>query len=105
MVSRKRRIRWSRLADRDLDRDHAALREREPSAARRFAAEILRTVDQLGLHPEMGPVARDIPPVGRYRHFPVGRHRIIYRIDDGEVCILRIWDTRRDPEELIPEEK
>jgi len=38
-VKRRPLIRWSRLADRDLESAHAYLEERNPEAARRFAAD------------------------------------------------------------------
>lgn len=51
----------------------------------------------------MGPVARDLTPYGRYRHWVSGHHRIIYRIDSETIWILRVWDARRNPDDLIPE--
>ena len=102
-MSRKPRLRWSRLADLDLQAAHAFLFERNPDAARRFAASILDAAERLRDHPEMGPVARDLTPYGRYRHWVSGHHRIIYRIDSETIWILRVWDARRNPDDLIPE--
>ncbi|MFT3773206.1 MAG: type II toxin-antitoxin system RelE/ParE family toxin [Minicystis sp.] len=102
MAGPERPVVWTRLADRDLEQDFAYLRERSPQTAQRFAADIFAAVEKLERHPELGPIARDITPIGRYRHLPVGRHRILYRIDDGTLLILRVWDTRRDPDELEP---
>lgn len=99
----KAKVVWSRLADLDLDSAHSYLRERGHEAARRLAANILDGIDQLRRHPQSGPVANDLFPEGRYRHLPVGRYRIIYRIADGAILVLRVWDTRRDPERLSPE--
>ena len=36
--------------------------------------------------------------VGRYRAVMRAPYRIVYRVTDEEVLILRVWDTRRDPE-------
>jgi plasmid stabilization system protein ParE len=102
-VSRKRLVRWSRLADLDLQSAHAYLEERSPSAARRFAAEILEALGHVQAHPEAGAVAADLFPRGRYRHWVCGRYRIIYRIEDDLIWILRIWDSRRNPDDLKPE--
>jgi plasmid stabilization system protein ParE len=100
----RRRVRWSRVADRDLEQAYAYLLERDPPAARRFAAAIFAAVDRLVAHPELGRVARDLEPVGRYRHILSGRYRVIYRVDDEALVILRVWDTRRDPARLRVDE-
>ena len=102
-MSRKKRIRWQRLAGLDLESAHAFLAEKNPSAARRFAADILRAIERIGEHPEIGPVASDIVPHGRYRHLVCGHHRVIYRLDSEILWILRIWDSRRNPDDLVPE--
>ncbi|MFO0758095.1 MAG: type II toxin-antitoxin system RelE/ParE family toxin [Byssovorax sp.] len=102
-MGRKRRIRWSRLADRDLEQDHAYLQAQQPEVAQNFAREIFAAVERLAESPEMAPIARDLHPLGRYRHVPVGRHRIIYRLDEQDLIILRVWDTRRDPALLVVE--
>ena len=46
-MSRKLRVRWSRLADLDLQAAHTFLFEKNPEAARRLAADILHAVDRL----------------------------------------------------------
>jgi plasmid stabilization system protein ParE len=102
-VSRKPGIRWSRLADLDLQSAHSYLLGRSPQAARRWAAEILDAVESLRTHPALGVVARDLSPIGRYRHLIVTNHRIIYRLDDEVIWILRIWDTRQNPAALVAE--
>jgi plasmid stabilization system protein ParE len=96
-------VRWSRLAYLDLESAHGYLEGENPSAARRFAAAILRAIENLERHPQMGAVARDLQPVGTYRHVVCGHHRIIYRIDGEVLHILRVWDTRRNPEDLRAE--
>ena len=103
MARRKPKVAWSRLADLDLESAHAFLAERSPEAARQFAADILDAVGRIQRHSEIGPVATDLLPEGRYRHVVCGRHRIIYRVAEGAVVILRVWDARRSPEDLVPE--
>lgn len=96
-------IRWSRLAEKDLEAAHAYLEERNPEAARRFAAQILRAIGSIEEHHEIGAVANDLAPLGRYRHVVSGHHRIIYRIEPEVIRILRIWDARRNPADLRPD--
>lgn len=54
-------------------------------------------------HPEIGAVASDLLPLARYRHVVCDHYRIIYRIGDQVIWILRVWDARRNPEDLRPE--
>jgi toxin ParE1/3/4 len=102
-LSRKRSIRWSRLADLDLQSAYTYLEERNPSAAQRFAKEVLEALEHIQAHPEAGAIARDLLPRGPYRHWVCGRHRIIFRVDEDFIWLLRIWDSRRNPEDLKPE--
>lgn len=102
-MSRRLSIRWTRLADLDLQSAHGYLEERNPNAARRFAAEILKALELIQTHPEAGAVASDLFPRGRYRHWVCGHHRIIYRVADDWIWLLRIWDSRRNPADLKPE--
>ncbi|NJL27127.1 MAG: type II toxin-antitoxin system RelE/ParE family toxin [Thermoanaerobaculia bacterium] len=99
-MKRKKRLRWHSQAVRDLELGHDFLHQHNTEAARRFASSILDATERLRTYPELGPVARDLRPEGRYRHWVCGRHRLIYRIDGEIVWILRVWDTRRDPADL-----
>jgi plasmid stabilization system protein ParE len=91
---KSKKVRWSHLAYLDLESAHAFLEGENPGAARR---------ENLGLFPHMGAVARDLRPLGTYRHLACGHHRIIYRIDGDVLKVLRVWDTRRNPEDLRAE--
>jgi plasmid stabilization system protein ParE len=102
-LSRRRSIRWSRLADLDLQAAHAFLEKRNPSAAQRFAREILEALAHIEAHPEAGAVAADLLPRGMYRHWICGHYRLIFRMDEDWIWLLRIWDSRRNPEDLRPE--
>src|SRR4029079_8957256 len=93
-VSHRRSIRWARHADLDLQAAYTYLEERNPSAARRFAAEILEALEHIRAHPEAGAGGSDLLPRGRYRHWICGHHRLIYRIDEDRIWLLRIWDSR-----------
>ncbi len=82
---------------------HAYLSQHNPEAARRFAVTILEAAEQLLTYPELGPIAHDLRPPGRYRSLTRGHHRLIYRIEPDVIWLLRVWDTRRDPGTLEPE--
>lgn len=97
------KLRWQDAAVSDLEAAHAYLSERNPEAARQFAVTMLEAAEQLLEYPEMGPVADDLYPPGRYRSLVRGHHRLIYRIGSEVIWLLRVWDTRRDPHTLEPE--
>jgi plasmid stabilization system protein ParE len=99
------RLRWQDAAVRDLEQTHAYLSQHNLEAAIRFAETILDATEQLLLHPEMGPRAADLKPPGRYRSLTRGHHRLIYRIESEVIWLLRVWDTRQDPQRLKPEGK
>lgn len=69
---------------------------------------VIEVVDLIEEHPEVGAVAEDLLPRGAFRHFPSPPYRVIYRLTEQELWIVRIWDTRRDPADLwvpeVPEE-
>jgi plasmid stabilization system protein ParE len=97
------KLRWQDAAVRDLEEAHSYLSKHNPEAARRFAAEILDAAEQLLRYPEMGPIAGDLRPPERYRSVVRGHHRLVYRIESDVIWLLRVWDTRRDPNTLRPE--
>ena len=103
MARRKPKPIWSRLAIRELESAHAYLVERNPEAARRFASQVLDATERIRRHPEVGAVANDILPDGRYRHVIVGHHRIIYRLGEQAIVIVRVWDARQDPAGFEPD--
>lgn len=93
-------IRWSLEARADLRAVHAWLSEQSPERATRFAYDIRAAIRLLSQFPHLGPVARDLEPAGRYRQLVRGWHRVIYRVDGSSIRILRIWDSRRNPDDL-----
>jgi len=95
-------IRWTRLALSDLRAIHDWLRERDPDGARRWAGSTKRAVSLLARFPYMGPTVQDLEPPGRYRQLVRGWHRIIYRVEGNTLFILRVWDCRRNPQDLTP---
>lgn len=99
-VRRKHVVRWAPQATTDLELAHEYLHARHPDAAQRLARGILQAVERLRAHPEIGPVAPDLLPKGRYRHWICGNHCIIYRVEGRMVWILRVWDTRQSPQRL-----
>lgn len=96
------RLRWARPAVLDLQDIRAFLRDWGPEVAARFASSIRTAANRLQEHPRVGARLEGVPIAGEIRSVVVGNHRLIYRIDTGVVCVLRVWDTRRNPSSLWP---
>ena len=96
----KKILRWHSAAVADLEEAHGYLFERNPEAAQRFAIAVLEAAERLQDFPEIGAVARDLRPLGRYRHWIYSHYRLIYRIDGELIWLLRLWDSRRNPQDL-----
>ena len=96
-------IRWARPATIDLERARSWAREGSPGAARDLVARIRGGIARLHAHPRLGQRLEDIPLRGEYRALLVAPHRVVYRVEpNGDILVLRIWDTRRDPATLWP---
>lgn len=91
---------WSPSALRDVEAIHQFLRPRSPRSATSAVRAVKAGVERLRDHPEIGPIAEDIEPIGAYRHLVVPPFRIIYRLDGAILRILRVWDSRRNPNDL-----
>ncbi len=92
-------------AERDVGRVFAYFEERSTSGARSMVRRIVQAVDMLSTHPELGRVAEDIEPVGRFRSVVAAPYRVIYRVEGERLLVVRVWDTRRDPAALsVPEQ-
>jgi plasmid stabilization system protein ParE len=68
--------------------------EGAPDAGKRFIAQIMSTVEQLGAHPLSGRVVSEFH-VEHLREIIYPSFRIIYRYDKNKVRIVRIWRSER----------
>jgi toxin ParE1/3/4 len=73
-----------------------------PPAADRIVDRIRRAEDGLVEFPEMAPARDDIAP--GLRPWPVGDHRILYRMDPGVVLIVRIIHGARDLTQVLSDD-
>ena len=64
-----------------------------------MVAKVLARVGTLARHPEMGKVSVEMER--EYRELIVDKYRIFYRIEGEQVWIVRVWDSRRDPDEFF----
>ncbi|MBS0631353.1 MAG: type II toxin-antitoxin system RelE/ParE family toxin [Verrucomicrobia bacterium] len=89
-------------ADADLGEVVAFLAKRSPSAAERIGLELVELIFSLQQFPGRGAPVQKRTSLRKLAH----RHYlVIYRINEaaGLVEILRIWDNRRNPAELLIE--
>ena len=91
---------WSPSALRDVEAIHQSLASRSSRAATAAVRAVKAGAERLQDHPEIGAVAEDVDPVGVYRHLVVRPFRIIYRLEGATLRILRVWDSRRNPDDL-----
>lgn len=94
------RLRWTRLAERDLDEIAAYIGQDNPAAAARVILELIDQVETLlPAHPAIGRPGRVVGT----RELVIGElpYVIPYRVRGQDLEILRVLHTsRRWPEEL-----
>ena len=94
------RLRWTRLAERDLDEIAAYIGQDNPAAAARVILELIDQVETLlPAHPAIGRAGRDVGT----RELVIGElpYIIPYRVRGQDLEILRVLHTsRRWPEGL-----
>ena len=93
-------IRWTEAATRDLEQAHEYLLERNPRAAAELFTDVFTAVSGLSRFPEKGAVARGLGLDVEVRRLVVRKQLVFYTVGDEAVFVLRVWDARRDPEEL-----
>ena len=104
-MPRKPKVRWSRLAERDFDRTHAYWMDQSPRTAARFAKAVLQAVRRAQDSPDAGAPLRELGPSPLYRAMSaIWYYRVVYRVEDDLLLVFRIWDARREPEALVPDE-
>jgi toxin ParE1/3/4 len=92
---------WSSTALLDLSAIFEYHRRRDPAAARALVRRLHDAAERVAAHPDSGPLATDLEPPDRYRHMVVRPYRLIYRVDTNRVLMLRVWDARRNPDDLV----
>lgn len=91
-------------AQRDLVEIHRWVADdRGADAAAELLDDMIERIEALERFPVRGPVPREIAGLGMdmFRQSSMGRYRLIYRVDPGQVTILMIADGRRDLQSLL----
>jgi addiction module RelE/StbE family toxin len=88
------RLRWTRIAERDLEEIAAYIESDNPAAAARVVLEIIDQVESLlPEHPAIGRPGR----VAGTRELVIGGlpYVVAYRVSGGELQLLRVLHTSR----------
>ena len=94
-MQRKKTITFTILAINDLDDMRAWYAEQQvPAVGDKLLREIVSQVERLGAFPESGRV---VPEFGlaNLRELIFPPFRIIYRLDESKVRVVRVWRSER----------
>lgn len=92
---RRHRVRWTRVALKDLESALKYIELRDPAVARALRRRIRTAVSRLARLPELGRLVPERSAQG-IREVFVQPYRVVYAITDSEVHVLRVWHHRRD---------
>lgn len=70
--------------------------------AHKIRKEILSTTKQLIKNPESGQLEFNLEKLNQnHRYLISGNHKIIYRIDENQIIINDVFDTRQNPVKMV----
>ena len=90
---------FSPKASEDLDsiKKYIESELNSPIAANNRVLEILDTINQLTLFPELGPSLKGkILSLAQYRYLPVANNIVFYKIEQDNILIVRILGSSTD---------
>lgn len=91
----EQKVRWAYAARADLLEALEYLVEHSPTAAASFLQQVDEAAQSLIQSPERGSRVREVDVPG-LRQLIVGRHRLIYRVEEGSVGVARFIHGSRD---------
>ena len=74
----------------------AFIAEKNPTAARRVAHELVLGLEKLKVFPRIGLEVERAPDPNRMRDLFIGNYPVRYLIGDDTVVILRIWHDKEN---------
>ena len=99
----KCKIVWSDKSLYDLEDAYDLITEKSITAANQTVESIINNADLLINFPKSGAIEpRLLDRKKEYRYLVQKHHKIIYRIEDLKVLIVRVFDTRKSPDNMKP---
>ena len=94
----KFKIIWSSTAKLELQKihDYFKFEKKTPEGAKSIVRDILKATREITF-PEQYQIEDTNP---EYRRIVIRNYKIIYREEDSNILILRIFDSRQSPEKL-----
>jgi addiction module RelE/StbE family toxin len=90
-VTKKYKVNLTQLAQKDLEQIYYYIADDSIQNARNFILELEKKIDSLNTIPERHPLISENKYFGtEYRHLIHKKYRIVYRISDKTVFILRV---------------
>ncbi|MCP4287184.1 MAG: type II toxin-antitoxin system RelE/ParE family toxin [Gammaproteobacteria bacterium] len=90
------RVRYSRETISDLRRVREFIEEKNPQAAQRMAALLLKGINQLKSFPGLGTEVHLAMDPEVIRDLVVGKYIVRYLIGSEEIYVLRVWQHREN---------
>ncbi len=98
MVGNNRRILWDNKAKENLKNALKFIRKESPQGAQLIKEKIFTTINKLPANPEIFEVDKlKKDNDGSYRVFYAYSYRVVYKITEDAILVLRVRHTSREP--------
>jgi plasmid stabilization system protein ParE len=103
MPAGRLRVEWSAAAAADVEEIVDRIAEDRPEAAREVFLRLRSLGDALSRFPERGRVVPELRAAGlaAFREVLSPSWRLVYRVMDGVVGIVLVFDARRNTQEVL----
>lgn len=104
-MPRRYSVRWARTAEQDLEAIVDYIARDSIDTALRILAKLRDSAATLSSTPHRGRVVPELLAHGipTYRELIIPPWRLMYRIGEGEVLVLALFDSRRNLEDILLE--
>ena len=94
------KINYSPESINDLIRLRKFIGEKNPTAAKRIASEIMAGIDKLKIFPKMGLPVMRAPDPGVIRDLFIGQYTVRYHVSSQIIFVLRVWHGKEIGKDL-----